>query len=72
MDLSHGFQLALSDDAANQLVGSLWAAKGLDKTIDLTTGPYGDVGKLYDSVALQTMVPPFVDATGMASSRSAI
>ena len=27
---------------------SLWAAKGLDKTIDLKNGSYGEVGKLYD------------------------
>jgi hypothetical protein len=64
MDLSHGFQLAVADDAANQLLGSLWAAKGLDKQIDLKTGPYGDVGTLYDSVELEAKVPPYVDATG--------
>ena len=63
MDLSHGFQLAIADDAANQLLASLWSAKGLDKTLMLKTGPYGDVGKLFDSVELQAAVPPFVDAT---------
>jgi len=64
MDLSQGFQLAVADDAANQLFGSLWAAKALDKTINLETGPYGDIGKLYDSVELSTAVPPYVDASG--------
>ena len=64
MDLSQGFQLAIADDTANQLLASLWAAKGLDQTIDLHTGPYGDVGTLFDSVELQAMVPPYVDATG--------
>jgi hypothetical protein len=63
MDLSHGFQLAIADDAPNQLFGSLWAAKGLDDQLDLKTGPYGDVGKLYDSVELSAAVPPFVDAS---------
>jgi hypothetical protein len=63
MDLSHGFQLAIADDAPNQLFGSLWAANGLDDRLDLKTGPYGDVGKLYDSVELSAAVPPFVDAS---------
>ena len=64
MDKSHGFQLALADDAANQLLGSFWAAKGMDIGIDLKTGPYGDIGKLYDRVELSAAVPPFVDASG--------
>jgi hypothetical protein len=63
MDTSHGFQVAVADDAANQLFSSLWAAKGLDKTIDLKTGPYGDVGVLYDSVNISALVPPYVDAS---------
>ena len=63
MDTSHGFQVAVADDAANQLFSSLWAAKGLDKTLDLKTGPYGDVGVLYDSVNISALVPPYVDAS---------
>ena len=63
MDMSHGFQLAVADDAANQLLTSMWSAKGLDKTLELATGTYGEVGKLYDSVELAVAVPPFVDAT---------
>jgi hypothetical protein len=66
MDLSHGFQLAVADDAANQLFGSMWAAKGLDKVENLKTGPYGEIGQLYDSVEIAASVPPFVDATGDA------
>jgi hypothetical protein len=62
MDMSHGFQLAVADDAANQLLTSMWSAKGLDKAIDLKTGTYGEVGQLYDSVELKTAVPPFIDA----------
>lgn len=63
LDMSHGFQLAVADDAANQLLTSLWSAKGLDKTLELNTGSYGDIGQLYDSVSLAVAVPPFVDAT---------
>jgi hypothetical protein len=64
MDMSHGFQLAVADDAANQLLTSLWSAKGIDMTLDLKTGSYGTVGQLYDSVQLEAKVPPFVDASG--------
>jgi hypothetical protein len=64
IDLSQGFQLAVADDAANQLLTSLWSAKGLDKTLELRTGSYGEVGRLYDSVQIEAMVPPFIDASG--------
>jgi hypothetical protein len=64
MDVSHGFQLAVADDAANQLLGSLWNAKALDKQFMLNTGNYGEVGKLFDSVEMSVAVPPFVDASG--------
>ena len=70
MDLSQGFQLAVADDAANQLLTSMRSAKGLDKTLDLKTGPYGDIGQLYDSVEIAAAVPPFVDAVGPAASCS--
>ena len=64
MNTSMGFELAIADDAANQLFGSFWAAKGMTKGIDLNTGSYGEVGKLYDRVELEAAVPPFVDASG--------
>jgi hypothetical protein len=64
MDLSHGFQLAVAANAANEFFTSLWAAKGLDKTIMLNAGSYGDVGKLFDSVEIAAAVPPYVDASG--------
>ncbi len=64
MDKSRGFQIAVADDAVNQLLGSLWAANGLDASIDLTTGSYGEVGKLYDRVEISAKVPPFIDASG--------
>ncbi len=63
LSTDHGFELAIVDDAANQMLTSLWSAKGLEKTLDLTTGSYGDVGKLYDSVQISAAVPPFVDAS---------
>jgi hypothetical protein len=67
MDLSHGFSLAVADDAANQALASMWSAKGLDDTIDLKNGSYGDVGTLYDSVEVGTLAPPFVDASNAAN-----
>ena len=41
MDTTHGFQLAVADDAANQLLTSLWSAKGLDGSFDLANGSFG-------------------------------
>ncbi|HTL36162.1 MAG TPA: hypothetical protein VL326_23685 [Kofleriaceae bacterium] len=64
MDMSQGFQLAVADDAANQLLTSWWSAKGLDKTLELKNGSYGEVGTLFDSVQLEVKVPPYVDASG--------
>jgi len=66
MSTDRGFALAVADDAANQLLASLWAARALDRSFDLTTGSYGDVGKLYDRVELSVAVPPFVVASGGA------
>nr|MBA3501960.1 hypothetical protein [Deltaproteobacteria bacterium] len=64
MDKSQGFQLAIADDAANQLLSSMWAAKALEAGIDLKTGSYGEIGKLYDRVEITAKVPPYIDATG--------
>ena len=66
MSTDRGFALAVADDAANQLLTSLWAARALDRSFDLTTGSYGDIGKLYDRVELSAGVPPFVAASGGA------
>ncbi len=63
MDVSHGFQLAIADDAANQLLTSLWSAKALDVNFDLKTGPYGEIGALYDAVEIKTAVPAWLDAS---------
>jgi len=62
MDMAVGFQLAVADDTANQLLTSLWSAKGLDQTLMLENGSYGEVGKLFDSVQLEAKVPPYVNA----------
>jgi glucodextranase-like protein len=64
MSTDHGFELAVADDAVNQLLGSFWAARGMDKAFDLQTGSYGTLGTLYDRVELSAKVPPFVDASG--------
>lgn len=66
MDTSSGFQLAVADDAANQLLGSFWAAKGMDLALDLANGPYGQLGTLFNRVELSAKVPPHVDASGDA------
>ena len=62
MDMNQGFQLAVVDNAANQLFTSFWAAKGMDYGLDLKNGSYGEVGTLYDRVELSAKVPPFLDA----------
>ena len=64
MSSDAGFELAIADDAANQLLGSFWAAGGLNLAFDLTTGSYGNIGQLYDRVELSAKVPPFIDASG--------
>jgi len=66
MTTARGFELTVADDAVNQLLGSLWAAGGLDKAFALDTGSYGTIGKLYDRVELSAKLPPYVDASGGA------
>jgi hypothetical protein len=61
LDMQDGFELAIADDAANQLLTSLWSVKVFDRTVDLAS--YGTVGKYYDSAELQLMVPPHVTAS---------
>ena len=63
MDLSQGFQLAVAANAANQALTSMWSAKGLDDTLMLNNGSYGDIGTLYDSVEISAAAPPYVDAS---------
>lgn len=63
LDIKHGFALAIADDAANQLLTSLWSAKAFDGEINLETGAYGDIAEMYDSVQLQLLLPPHVNAS---------
>jgi hypothetical protein len=62
--MENGFEIAIADDAANQLLSSVWSVKGFDTTLDLTTGAYGSLGQGYDSVQLHLAMPPHVVATG--------
>jgi hypothetical protein len=59
LELTHGFELAIADDTANQLLTSMWSAKAFDAAVALD----GELGEVYDSVDLELMVPPHVDAT---------
>jgi len=63
---TRGFELAVADDAANQLLASYWAADGMEVGLDLANGSYGEVGRLYDRVELSAKVPPFLDASDKA------
>jgi hypothetical protein len=63
MDLSHGFQLAVAANAANQALTSMWSAQALSDTLNLANGSYGDIGTLYDSVNISAAAPPYVDAS---------
>lgn len=63
LDMSKGFQFAVADDAANQMLTSFWGAKGLETGFDLDNGSYGDIGTLYDRVEISAAVPPFIDAS---------
>jgi hypothetical protein len=58
---TYGFELAIADDAANQLLASLWSAKAFDTTIQLDSNDR--LGALADSVQLELMVPPHVNAS---------
>ena len=64
LDHSQGFSIGLSDDIPNQLLAGFWAAGGLTQTLDLTTGDYGAIGALYDTIEISALLPPTVDAHG--------
>lgn len=63
LEIKHGFELAIADDAANQLLTSLWSAKAFDTEINLQAGAYTDIAEMYDSVQLQLLLPPHVNAS---------
>lgn len=64
LEMKSDLELAVADDAANQLLTSLWSARAFDTEIELASGAYGKIGDYYDSVQLQLVVPPHVEATG--------
>lgn len=59
-----GLDLVVADDAANQLLASVWSAGGFDRTISLDGGAYPAIRKFYDTAELHLAAPPFVDASG--------
>ena len=64
-DTTKGFELAVADDAVNQLLTSLWSAKAFDVKVDFEPGGgYGAISEIYDYVQLQLMAPPHVEASG--------
>jgi hypothetical protein len=64
LSTSDGFRIALADDLPNQLFASFWGAGGMDYTLPLSSGEYGDVGVLFDSVRIEALLPPSVRADG--------
>lgn len=64
MQPGDGLELAVADEAVNSLLASFWAARGMELSLDLTTGDYGGLGKLYDRVAISGALPLAVRAEG--------
>jgi hypothetical protein len=58
-----GFEVALSDDTANQLLTSMWSAHAFDAKLALDNGTYGAISEHYDTAELTLVVPPHVDAS---------
>ena len=50
-----GFQLAVADDALNQVMSNFWSAGGLDQTLAQSAG-------IYDAIRLEALLPPVVSA----------
>ena len=62
LDANGGFKIAVADDLTNELLSSFWAANSMNEHIDFTTGSYGAVGQLFDSVDIVAMLPPTLTA----------
>ncbi|MEZ4368139.1 MAG: hypothetical protein R2939_17940 [Kofleriaceae bacterium] len=69
LDHSQGFGIGVADDVANELLSAFWAAGGMTQTLDLTTGSYGQIGALYDTVEISALLPPSVAAQTGAGLR---
>lgn len=52
----NGFQLAIADDLANQLLAGFWAVGGLDLTVPHQAGPF-------DTLTVEARLPPRVTGT---------
>jgi hypothetical protein len=63
---AQGFEVAVADDVANQLLGSMWSVRAFDTKLSLKGGTYGAISQYYDSAELTLVVPPHVDATADA------
>lgn len=67
-DAGTGLRIAVQDDAVSSLFAGFWAAGGMELSLDLTTGDYGGLGKLYDRVELSGKLPLALRAeTGAAT-----
>jgi Glucodextranase, domain B len=64
LDAGRGLQVAVAAGAVNQLLASFWAAGGMELRLDLTTGDYGGLGKLYDHVDVKALLPLSLRAEG--------
>lgn len=64
LDMTSGFELAVADDATNQLLTSLWSVRAFDTAIDLDRDSPGSIARYYDSAQLQLVMPPHVVAFG--------
>jgi hypothetical protein len=54
--------LALADDALNQVFASFWAAGVLDQTVQVNSSDYAGIGVVFDAVQVKADLPPYVEA----------
>jgi hypothetical protein len=59
---SNGFAVYVADDAANQAFTGFWSAGGMTYDLPLSSGDYGEVGQLFDSVHIEALLPPSISA----------
>jgi hypothetical protein len=60
LDSAEGFDLAIADDIANQALAQFTAAGGLDQTLEIGGGEYGEIGELFDRIHIAATLPPVV------------
>jgi hypothetical protein len=64
IDTRSGFETAVSDNALNQLLTSLWSTNAFDFEAKLDAHTDEHLGKYYDTVQLELAAPPHIDANG--------